>query len=145
MKRNITYILYLALFLGSFLLTGCAQGPHHGTYPILPTDNPQRLVVQGIVTGETSETLEEIRVDIYGVREENEGDILSYNYAITATNGHYTICRYLGRNLPTEVIIVASDPNGKYKDETLFVPQEDFALSGLNIEISADFSLTLLE
>lgn len=134
----------MAVFFGCYLLTGCAQGPHEEIDPSL-TENPQRLVIQGTVTDETSKSLEGIRVDIYGVREDNESDILSYNYAITATNGHYTICRYLGRNLPTEVIIVASDPNGKYKDETLFVPQEDFALSGLNIEISADFSLTLLE
>ena len=135
----------MAVFFGCYLLTGCAQGPHEEIIDPSLTANPQRLVVQGTVTDETSKSLEGIRVDIYGVREDNESDILSYNYAITATNGHYTICRYLGRNLPTEVIIVASDPNGKYKDETLFVPQEDFALSGLNIEISADFSLTLLE
>ena len=135
----------MAVFFGCYLLTGCAQGPHEEIIDPSLTVNPQRLVVQGTVTDETSKSLEGIRVDMNGVREENEGDILSYNYAITDTNGHYTICRYLGRNLPTEVIIVASDPNGKYKDETLFVPQEDFALSGLNIEICADFVLTLLE
>ena len=46
----------------------------------------------------------------------------TYNYAITDQKGEYTIIRYRGRECPTEVVVVASDPNNVYAEQTIFAP-----------------------
>ena len=81
-----------------------------------------RLVVSGVVTYADGSKANGIKVSIYGVREETEADMNTYNYAITDTKGEYTIIRYRGRECPTEVVVVASDPNNVYAEQTIFAP-----------------------
>ena len=81
-----------------------------------------RLVVSGVVTYADGNKASGIRVSIYGVREETEADMNTYNYAITDTAGEYTIIRYRGRECPKEVVVVASDPNNVYAEQTIFAP-----------------------
>lgn len=82
-----------------------------------------RLVVSGVVTYTDGSKASGIKVSIYGVREETEfTDMNTYNYAITDQKGEYTIIRYRGRECPTEVVVVASDPNNIYAEQTIFAP-----------------------
>lgn len=82
-----------------------------------------RLVVSGVVTYADGSKASGIRVSIYGVRAETEfADMNTYNYAITNQKGEYTIIRYRGRECPTEVVVVASDPTNVYAEQTLFAP-----------------------
>lgn len=81
-----------------------------------------RLVVSGVVTYADGSKASGIRVSIYGVRAETEADMNTYNYAITDQKGEYTIIRYRGRECPTEVVVVASDPTNVYAEQTLFAP-----------------------
>lgn len=82
-----------------------------------------RLVVSGVVTYADGSKASGIKVSIYGVRAETEfADMNTYNYAITDKKGEYTIIRYRGRECPTEVVVVASDPNNIYAEQTIFAP-----------------------
>ena len=82
-----------------------------------------RLVVSGVVTYADGSKASGIKVSIYGVRAETEfADMNTYNYAITDKKGEYTIIRYRGRECPTEVVVVASDPNNVYAEQTIFAP-----------------------
>lgn len=82
-----------------------------------------RLVVSGVVTYADGSKANGIKVSIYGVRAETEfADMNTYNYAITDKKGEYTIIRYRGRECPTEVVVVASDPNNVYAEQTIFAP-----------------------
>lgn len=82
-----------------------------------------RLVVSGVVTYADGSKASGIKVSIYGVRAETEfADMNTYNYAITDQKGEYTIIRYRGRECPTEVVVVASDPNNIYAEQTIFAP-----------------------
>ena len=148
MKRN-TVFIFAALLLGCVWFAGCA---HKGAYNIDPEleQSPERLIIQGTITNAESQALEGIRVDVYGVRDEKEEDILSYNYALTDSEGHYTICRYLGRTLPREVTVVASDPLKKYQQQMIAVPSAYYLDNSTDsardlVDIHVDFVLTLLE
>lgn len=82
-----------------------------------------RLVVSGVVTYADGSKANGIKVSIYGVRAATEfADMNTYNYAITDQKGEYTIIRYRGRECPTEVVVVASDPNNVYAEQTIFAP-----------------------
>lgn len=82
-----------------------------------------RLVVSGVVTYADGSKANGIKVSIYGVRAEIESaDMNTYNYAITDQKGEYTIIRYRGRECPTEVVVVASDPTNVYAEQTIFAP-----------------------
>lgn len=82
-----------------------------------------RLVVSGVVTYADGSKASGIKVSIYGVRAETEfTDMNTYNYAITDQKGEYTIIRYRGRECPKEVVVVASDPNNVYAEQTIFAP-----------------------
>ncbi len=114
------YIIYVLTVL-SMTLIGCKANA--------PTDWPEdwngqtgapRLLVNGTVTNTADEPLQDIYVAIFGIREPNEPDLLSYNYAITDSAGRYTIVRYRGRELPTEVTVVATDSTGVYEEQYLF-------------------------
>ena len=102
-----------------------------------------RLVVSGVVTYADGSKASGIRVSIYGVREETEADMNTYNYAITDTKGEYTIIRYRGRECPTEVVVVASDPTNVYAEQTIFAPIHYDHLNGKehNGYATADFLL----
>ena len=82
-----------------------------------------RLVVSGVVTYADGSKANGIKVSIYGVRAETEfADMNTDNYAITDQKGEYTIIRYRGRECPTEVVVVASDPTNVYAEQTIFAP-----------------------
>lgn len=82
-----------------------------------------RLVVSGVVTYADGNKANGIKVSIYGVRAATEfADMNTYNYAITDQKGEYTIIRYRGRECPTEVVVVASDPTNVYAEQTIFAP-----------------------
>lgn len=102
-----------------------------------------RLVVSGVVTYADGSKASGIRVSIYGVREETEADMNTYNYAITDTKGEYTIIRYRGRECPKEVVVVASDPTNVYAEQTIFAPIHYDHLNGKehNGYATADFLL----
>ncbi|MBR6167834.1 MAG: hypothetical protein IKQ50_05335 [Paludibacteraceae bacterium] len=121
MKRK-HYIYGLQMIL-SFALLSCASGNNeYGNQPEgwnYQTGTP-RLVVKGTVTNTADEPLQGVFVTIFGVREPGENDMLSYNYAITDSVGNYTIVRYRGRELPTEVTVIATDSTGVYQEQLLF-------------------------
>lgn len=135
------YSLYILVPL---VLGSCSSHP-----PFIPFDSGvPRLIITGTVTNTESEPLENIYVAVYGVREENEKDILTYNYAITDSDGQYTIIRYRGRELPAEVTIVATDSTETYVSQTLFATftYDQDTLSNGTIEpfngyATADFQL----
>ena len=82
-----------------------------------------RLVVSGVVTYADGSKASGIKVSIYGVRAQTQfADMNTYNYAITDQKGGYTIIRYRGRECPKEVVVVASDPNNVYAEQTIFAP-----------------------
>ena len=117
MKRYSIYIL--AVLIGC-MLAGCANSVSPEGGDAWLGANVPRLVVSGCVINESAEPLQGIRIDIYGVREETEPDVLSYNYALTDSAGMYVICRYLGREIPAEVTVVVTDPKEQYEEQTLF-------------------------
>lgn len=103
-----------------------------------------RLVVSGVVTYADGSKANGIKVSIYGVRAETEfADMNTYNYAITDQKGEYTIIRYRGRECPTEVVVVASDPTNVYAEQTIFAPIHYDYLNGKehNGYATADFLL----
>lgn len=115
------YIVYVLTVL-SMTLIGCKAEYTVGGEPEDwngQTGAP-RLLVNGTVTNTADEPLQGIYVAIFGIREPNEPDLLSYNYAITDSAGRYTIVRYRGRELPTEVTVVATDSTGVYEEQYLF-------------------------
>ena len=113
------YSIYILAALFGCMLAGCAKSEGPGGDTWLGANVP-RLVVSGCVINESAEPLQGIRIDIYGVREETEPDVLSYNYALTDSAGMYVICRYLGREIPAEVTVVVTDPKEQYEEQTLF-------------------------
>ena len=115
MKKHL-FIIVLTLICFSFV--GCSQ---RDTYEPIPPGLP-RMIISGTVTNTSSEPLQGIHVAVFGVREPEEKDIITYNYAITDTAGQYTIIRYRGREMPTEVTVVATDSTGVYQEQILFAP-----------------------
>ena len=121
MKKNILYSI-LVMFIG-ITLTGCMA---KNADEILDPSNSSgwsdktapRLIVKGTVTNEAGEPLKNIRVDLYGVREETEQDILTYNYSYTNAAGEYVITRYRGRQSPNSITLVFSDPSNTYQEQT---------------------------
>jgi len=120
MKRNLYILFLLTAFCTAFI--GCSL--KEGIDPIYPPfdDAGPRLVISGTVTDTAGRGLPGISVAVYGVREANEPDILSYNCAVTDSVGRYMIIRYRGREMPVEVSVVATDPLDIYEEQVLFVP-----------------------
>ena len=117
MKKLFQYIIFFC----ALIFIGCASKNEH----VFPEYfGASRLIAQGIVTDESGQPAAGIRVDISGVRETNEADMLSYNYNYTDSTGHYTIVRYAGRKQLTEVAMTATDSTNIYQQQTLFVPVE---------------------
>lgn len=115
MKKHL-FIIVLTLIC--FSSVGCSK---RDTYEPIPPGLP-RMIISGTVTNTSSEPLEGIYVSVFDVREPDEKDIITYNYAITDTAGQYTIIRYRGRELPTEVTVVATDSTGVYQEQVIFAP-----------------------
>lgn len=91
-----------------------------GSNSFVITNGAPRLVISGSVTNPDGHAIQGIHVAVYGVREEQETDALTYNYAITDSAGKYTIIRYRGRELPAEVTVVAKDLVGVYEEQWVF-------------------------
>ena len=138
MKRLAIYNIGLILFLSGVLM-GCKAEKEHGWYY---DEKAERMIVTGCVTNEEALPLQGIRINISGVREANEKDLLNYNYAITDQVGEYIICRYLGREVPQEVTVVAFDPQQIYQTQSQTVNAEQYTATNSSvIEIKADFQL----
>ena len=132
MRKNL-YLLFLIALCSGF--AGCAMkdsDPQEGNYGWWIT-NPgtesgyyssasPRLIVNGTVTNTADQPLSGIYIALPGVREPNEPDILTYNYSITDSLGRYTIIRYRGREVPTEITVVATDSTGLYPEQYIFAP-----------------------
>lgn len=134
MRKNL-YLLFLIALCSGF--AGCAmkdieRDPQEGNYGWWIT-NPgtesgyyssasPRLIVSGTVTNTADQPLSGIYVALPGVREPNEPAILTYNYSITDSLGQYTIIRYRGREVPTEITVVATDSTGLYPEQYIFAP-----------------------
>lgn len=119
MKKICTHSLFI---ISLCLLMGVSFSSCSSTPDVYYTDiETARLVVSGVVTYADGSKASGIKVSIYGVRAETEfADMNTYNYAITDKKGEYTIIRYRGRECPTEVVVVASDPNNVYAEQTIF-------------------------
>lgn len=140
MKKTCTHSLFI---ISLCLLMGVSFSSCM-TADVYYTDiETARLVVSGMVTYADGSKASGIRVSIYGVREETEADMNTYNYAITDTAGEYTIIRYRGRECPKEVVVVASDPTNVYAEQTIFAPIHYDHLNGKehNGYATADFLL----
>ena len=122
MKKSLFYIILTAALYG---FAGCSMEKQHwpdeGADLSNGTSTP-RLVIRGTVSNGQGEALAGIYVSATNVREVNEPDLLSYNYAVTDSAGQYTIIRYRGRELPAEVTVVATDSTGVYQEAYLFAP-----------------------
>ena len=151
MKRK-NYISGLVMIL-AISLFGCSKGTNEiGPEPYLNGGNGvPRLVIRGTVKNTTNEPLQGIYVAVYGVREADEPDVLTYNYALTNKTGDYTIVRYRGREYPTEVTVVATDSTGVYEEQVLFETITYDSISTrtgkepFNGLVTADFILVLKE
>lgn len=151
MKSEYTiYGLLIVLTLG-FIGCSNSKGGNYDHYPPDSENGTPRMVVKGKVTNTAAEPLQGIYVAIYGVREPSEPDVLSYNYALTNKTGDYTIVRYRGRELPTEVTVVATDSTGVYEEQVLFASVTYDTISTrtgkepYNAFVTADFILVLKE
>ncbi len=119
MKRK-HYISGLIIIL-AISLFGCSTRTEGlGPEAYFNSGTTPRLVIKGTVKNTAGEPLQGIYVAVYGVREADEPDVLSYNYALTGPGGDYTIVRYRGREYPTEVTVVATDSTGVYEEQVLF-------------------------
>ncbi len=120
MREIFTHSLFI---ISLCLLMGVSFSSCMGTDADYTDIETARLVVSGVVTYADGSKASGIKVSIYGVRAETEfADMNTYNYAITDKKGEYTIIRYRGRECPTEVVVVASDPNNIYAEQTIFAP-----------------------
>lgn len=126
------YILYLLTFL-SLTFVSCAarwndpadvssaEDPWEGAAP--------RLIVRGTVTSQLGDSLQGIRIDLYGVQDHDEEEIASYNYALTDSLGQYIITRYRGREIPDSITLSASDPEQRYAPVTVRCAGADYAVT----------------
>ena len=120
MKKTCTHSLFI---ISLCLLMGVSFSSCVATSVDYADIETARLVVSGVVTYADGSKANGIKVSIYGVRAETEfADMNTYNYAITNQKGEYTIIRYRGRECPTEVVVVASDPTNVYAEQTIFAP-----------------------
>ena len=120
MKKTCTHSLFI---ISLCLLMGVSFSSCVATSVDYADIETARLVVSGVVTYADGSKANGIKVSIYGVRAETEfADMNTYNYAITDQKGEYTIIRYRGRECPTEVVVVASDPTNVYAEQTIFAP-----------------------
>lgn len=135
MKRLAIYNIGLILFLSGVLM-GCKAEKEHGWYY---DEKAERMIVTGCVTNEEALPLQGIRINISGVREANEKDLLNYNYAITDSAGHYTIIRYMGRQKPDEVTVEAIDPQNIYKSQAIVAQKAEFeSLFEQRVEVAVE-------
>ena len=112
------YIHFIVLLIACGLWTGCSMKYD----PSVRFNASPRLIINGLVTDTSGDPLEGIYVAVLNVREENEPDILTYNYSITDSVGQYTIIRYRGREYPSEITVVATDSTGTYPEQYRFAP-----------------------
>lgn len=159
MKRLAIYIFFGLSLCGVFLMTGCANKrseepvPEPMIPPGISTEDPEsgqdltdasRLVIKGCVTDEEANALSGIRVDVYGIRNEMEKDIFSYNYTYTDSLGNYLISRYLERNTSIKAaVFVATDGTGTYQEQTVFMTDDiPYSKDKDKLTVTVNFILT---
>lgn len=122
MKRLSRIIVFLTL---GCLMLGCSTNGVWDPGSDAAYTNAEQLIVTGCVINEDSIPLQGIYIDISGVRDANEEDLLNYNYAITDSAGHYTIIRYMGRQKPDEVTVEARDTLNN-NSQIIHVPKSEY-------------------
>lgn len=115
----------------SLMLVGCAAKVDYIDNVPSATDPwddaVPRLIVRGTVINQLGDSLQGIRIDLYGVQDHDEEPIPTYNYAITDSLGQYIITRYRGRDIPDSITLVASDPEQRYDSLTVHCAGADYA------------------
>jgi len=118
MRKNCLVIASLIVLLS--VCTGCANkeifDPGYW-YDGSDTNGAPRLVISGQISNSDSVALSGIYVSVFGVRQEKETDINTYNYAVSDSVGKYTMIRYRGREVPAEVTLVVTDSTGIYQEQ----------------------------
>lgn len=144
-RKSLIILPLLALCLCFF---GCMDKGYKDPFGYESTDSSPRLIISGTVSNEEGNALPGIYVSAVSVREKNEPDLISYNFAVTDTAGRYTIIRYRGRELPSEVTVVATDSSGIYQEKYLFAPVRYDSIKTVNgnivpyhVIVTADFVL----
>lgn len=145
MTRIYTFIVFT---LTVFVFASCAKyagGPPYDHEP----DGLPRLIVRGMVQDTAQKPLQGIYVFVFDLREPNEKDILTYNCALTDSAGNFTMIRYRGRELPSQISVVATDSSSLYLEQVLTCPvtyDSTYLSSGgkapFNAYVTADFILT---
>lgn len=120
-RKLLIFVYFTAVITGCIGCRSTKEAEDWGQYSDWGSGAP-RLVIEGRVSSRSGEKLPGIYVSVYGVREEKEPDIPSYNYAVTDSAGAYTIIRYRGRGVPVDVTVVATDSAGVYAEQVQFVP-----------------------
>lgn len=140
----------IVVALTAVLFASCAKNAGGPPYDHEPDGLP-RLIVRGTVQNTDQKPLQGIYVFVFDLREPNEKDILTYNCALTDSAGRYTMIRYRGRELPSQISVVATDSSFLYQEQVLTFPvtYDSTYLSTdekapFNAYVTADFVLTPL-
>ena len=122
MKKSV--LIYALLTAFCLVFIGCSTSHFPSDYAgdAFAESGAPRMVIRGKVTDAANRALPGIYVSVPGMREPGERDALSYNYALTDSAGQYLIIRYRGRELHSEVTVVATDSTGCYLEQYLFAP-----------------------
>ena len=121
MKTHLYIIILLSVVLS--LCLGCtnkrdsAGGEDPSWYDESDASGLPRLVINGQISNTANKALSGIYVSVFGVRQEEEADIITYNYAVSDSLGQYQIIRYRGRELPAELTLVATDSTSLYQEQ----------------------------
>jgi len=129
MKHVLKYVSFVFIMFMLLAGTSCSSKPGVAE-PSEPSPyldgggftGVPRLLIKGTVKNMNDEPVSGIRIEVYGVREKDEPDVLYYNYTFTDSIGQFIISRYLGRNMEQEVTVIASDPKMQYKEMVQFAP-----------------------
>lgn len=111
----------IVVALTAVIFASCSKGASGPPYDFEPGGMP-RLIVRGTVQNTDQKPLRGIHISVFDLREPNEKDILTYNCALTDSAGRYTMIRYRGRELPSQISVVATDSSFLYQEQVLTFP-----------------------
>lgn len=140
----------IVVALTAFIFASCSKGASGPPYDFEPDGLP-RLIVRGTVQNTDQKPLPGIHISVFDLREPSEKDILTYNCALTDSAGNFSMIRYRGRELPSQITVVATDSSFLYQEQVLTFPvtyDSTYLSTGekapLNAYVTADFVLTPL-
>ena len=140
----------IVVALTAFIFASCSNGASGPPYDFEPDGLP-RLIVRGTVQNTDQKPLRGIHISVFDLREPSEKDILTYNCALTDSAGNFSMIRYRGRELPSQITVVATDSSFLYQEQVLTFPvtyDSTYLSTGEkaphNAYVTADFVLTPL-